>query len=228
MEDTAELANLTRQSQESLSRQLGDWLRETSKKGIIEDIEATESLLRYGIWENLQQKEETVSRKLEEARESLAQVADRMVDDDLEARDRALAELQQLLEQAGGLNEPWDEKKLQDFVEAGYRDWLDRLRIAEQFLPETGDMRRDLAAIRRNVERFRRDYRRENLVPRFDLVLDHLLNPLNQAAGQLLREIQRMKQERQFVLEDEGSVPERYRKRVSTYFETLAEAEACQ
>ena len=51
------------------------------------------------------------------------------------------------------------------------------------------------------------------------------MDPLVSAARQLDLEIQKKLKQREFVLTDDGGIPETYRKRVADYFQALSEAE---
>ena len=49
--------------------------------------------------------------------------------------------------------------------------------------------------------------------------------PLIAAANDLERDIEERKEEREFLLRDDDSVPDKYRKNVSSYFRSLSESE---
>ncbi|MDJ0841646.1 MAG: hypothetical protein QNK37_34380 [Acidobacteriota bacterium] len=336
MEDAAETANLARSGQELISRKLGDWLRQTSKKGVVEDIEETSNLLKNGVWEDLPEKEARIAEKLDEALEDLRGVAGEMVNDELEARTRALSHLEELekklsenakeglasgpgdrKEQRPGEGKedgeekgrgPGEEKseerqasnergeqpgekredrngrgeqpgerqamtserqqgeggrgetdangrnarqresipgygggsdrspqrrrmsqeellEMQRFAETDYKEWLDRLETAEQLLPARSPIRRDIAGIRREIEKMRRNYRREHLVPQWDLYIQAVARPLVETAEALSQDIEERKEERRFILRDDGGVPDQYRKNVSEYFRALSDSE---
>ena len=84
---------------------------------------------------------------------------------------------------------------------------------------------RDISGIRREIEKMRRNYRRENLVPQWDLYLQGVAQPLIQAAQALSQDIEERKKEREFILRDDGGIPDQYRKNVSEYFQTLSDSE---
>ena len=90
------LSDQLRANQELLSRKLGDWARQTSRAGVVEDMEDGMRWLDNGFWEALEDAEGQVKRKLDDAADSLEQLR-RFVpgeaDDDLE---RALAMLTEL------------------------------------------------------------------------------------------------------------------------------------
>ena len=50
MEEAAQLAQRTQESQELVSRKLGDWLRETSGEDIPGQMRETEPLVDYGVY----------------------------------------------------------------------------------------------------------------------------------------------------------------------------------
>lgn len=100
IEDAASLADTSAETQELMSRRLGDWLRETSREGIVEDIKTGERLVNYGIWDAALGNEERIELKLKLAREGLDEVARSMIADDLDGMQKALAELESLLGQS--------------------------------------------------------------------------------------------------------------------------------
>lgn len=114
---------------------------------------------------------------------------------------------------------------MRDFIDSGYQDWLEELRNAEALLPDSYEVRTELQRIREQIEAWRRVWRDRRLSPQFDLFLEYVASPLANAQAELQREIERRLHEREFVLTDEGQIPERYRKFVSEYFKELAEAE---
>jgi hypothetical protein len=125
---------------------------------------------------------------------------------------------------AGG-PEWWTPDNLRQFVQQDYQQYLERLRNAEALLPPNSPFREDIARIRENVEALRRDWRQRELAPQFDLFLEMVEMPLIETATQLQREIQRRLEEKEFILVDEGEVPERYRRQVAEYFKQLSESE---
>ena len=80
--------------------------------------------------------------------------------------------------------------------------------------------------IREDIEAIRRQYRDRQILPKRDLFLQKIARPLAETADRLQSEIERMLDEKEFVLVDEGDIPERYRERVATYFKNLSEAES--
>lgn len=104
MNDAGDLADRAAQTQELMARKLGDWLRETSRKGILEEIEESELLVQYGVWDSALEEERAIARKLDEAEEKLKRVAQHLVEDDLEGMQKALEHLDGILSprQTGG------------------------------------------------------------------------------------------------------------------------------
>jgi len=252
MNAAADTANLVRNSQELASRKLGDWLRQSSKKGVLEDIEETGKLLKNGVWEDLPQKEAAISRKLKEAADALDLIAGNTVDNDLAAREKALEKLQALEKKIGaeaskqmanrkagekggapsdseqsGSGEMSEKelKEMQRFAQQEYRDWIEGLEGAEQLLPGRSPVRDEISKVRRQVKKMRRDFRRDHLVPKFDMYLDEVAGPLVEVTEMLEKDIAVRKKEREFLLRDEGQIPDQYRKNVSEYFRALSESE---
>jgi len=311
MKDAADTANLARSSQELIARRLGDWVRETSKKGVIEDIDETSTLLENGVWESLAEKEAAIGDKLREAAEALERVSGDLVEDELEARERALGHLEDLESQideelirsrvAGGGREGDDDRpgageepseapaetiaragnpdpesergnreqadengrptgtrqsergrpagerggqpsmtggsgrsrpmssdelmEMERFAEQDAREWIDRLETAEQLLPGESPIRERVGDIRREVEKMRRQFRRDNLIPRYDLYVDMVAVPLLEVTDALQRDIEARKDDRKILLRDDGDVPDQYRDDVSEYFRALSDSE---
>lgn len=121
---------------------------------------------------------------------------------------------------------PWSPDVLRNFADQDYRDWLERIRDARALLPENSELRQELQRIEERIEEIRGTWRRRELAPRFELVLDDILKPLGETAASLDRTIQKELNAREFVLADEGAVPPRYRKQVADYFKALSDAEA--
>lgn len=320
MQDAAETANMARGSQELVSRELGDWVRRTSKEGIIEEIDEVQELLKIGVWDELPEKEAQIGRKLDQAAEELAELAGNMVSDELEAREKALGQLNELEDKLsdqvrdqiarggsnredgeqrgqgreqreaqegeqgqgmamnpdqppntgeqgeqrtdqngrpmpgeqesqqagndpgqgdapenrggrGGQAPPMSNSELQEmqrFAQDEYREWQERLETVEQLLPTRSPIRGRVEDVRREVEKMRREYRRENLVPRFDIFIENVATPLVQIRNQLQADIEERKEERNFLLRDDGAVPDQYRKNVAEYFRALSESEGGQ
>lgn len=347
MDTASELAERGQQTQELMSRKLGDWLRETSGKGILEDIEETQDLVRYEIWESALEEEAAIGEKIRDAKERLAEVASAATKDDLEGMQKALGQLDELMEgesmqaaravegdqpgvpgeeaeqgaegqmgqqgeegeqgqegeegqqgqmaqagqegdqpgeqgqegqqgqqgqqgqegqegqegqqgdgsgegqgreqsaqqqgsqnngsRQGGNQNGGDQLSggsidgtggtMENFANSESRQWLEQLRNAEALLSEDSPVRRYVGEIRENVERIRSDWRNRKKPPQFELFLDVAARPLMDATEQLQREIQKELNANEFILVDDGDIPERYKGRVAQYFKDLSEAE---
>ena len=316
MNDASELAERSRQTQELMSRKLGDWMRETSREGILEDIEESEPLVEYGIWDSAAREEEKIARKFDAAAERLRAVAESLVQDDLEGMQKALERMDRLLDReevagrtredaegdrqagaregpedeegaeaggsreeqdgetpgegedaesrvaraqegggqgssegeqsaesrgdsqgssradgtrAGGLRNGFDARRaMRDFADRGYQDWLRDLRDAETLLPAGTQFRTEVTRIRERIEMFRRDWRARALAPQYDLFLEVVARPLEEAAARLQREIEKSLSKKEFLLVDEGDIPDRYKERVANYFKRLSDAEGAR
>lgn len=392
MNEASDLAERSKESQELMAKKLGDWLRETSREGILEDMEESGKFVKFGVWDNAAEEETNIAEKLDEAAKNLREVSGHLVEDELEAMQMALENLDRLIPQGGregqqtaqgtpGENESglsmempeggepgeegqgnagrpsedgepgqapgeepgqqarggqpgeegqqgqsaqegqegeqgqgqqpgqgqgqgqsqqpgqqgqqgqgqgqgdsnspgqqgqqaspgqgqgqqnpqggspqggntggqpqgststgnnpfapftgatstsqsWNDFDLEQFAEQDYREWLERLRDAEALLPEGSDYRNDITRLREQVEALRRRYRDREILPQYDLFLETIARPLAESADRLQSEIERMLDEKEFVLVDEGDIPERYRERVANYFKNLSEAES--
>ena len=352
MGEASELAERSQASQELMSRKLGDWLRETSKDGIVEEMEESKPLVNFGAWDTAVEAEQRVGRKLDSAAEKLDEVAGLIVEDDLEGMQKALQALDELHQETqvgreqvarnenadgepdeqgaakpgeegeqpapqpggepseqptgqpgeqpsesaagqpgaqdgqqpsessqdsstpgqspspssqdgegtkpgesqssqpqdgsqgpGGRNPQspssqsgmnsgggsrWTAGNMDEFIGGEAQQWLEQLRTAESLLPQDSPFRRDVAGVREEIEGMRRMWRDRALAPKYDLFLNMVERPLAETAGELQREIQRQMNEKEFVLVDDGDIPERYKDRVAGYFKGLAEAEGAQ
>ena len=123
MNHAADLASRTRESQALLSRKLNDWLRDTGKSGILEDIEkeGDEPFIRYGIWDSAITLEESVLDRLVRASEQLEGISGNIVDGDLDSLQRALAHLDELLDPRQALPESSESRAADTDAEGGER-----------------------------------------------------------------------------------------------------------
>lgn len=226
LEDAAQVSSETRTSQELLSRKLGDWLRETSKQGILEEVEETQQMARYGIWNDLSDKEAGLKEKLAQAATEFQAVSDSLVSNDQDAREKAFNELEELLKRPESRSP--SEEAMDQFVNKDYREWLDGLENAASWMGSSGQPMKELEQSRREVENFRREFRQNGKTPESEAFRDSVITPLTRTAAQLKREIEAFRKEREFVLRDDGSIPDQYRKTVSEYFQQLSESEGKQ
>lgn len=96
MERGSDLAERAAETQELASRKLGDWLRETSKEGILESMEEGRPLVEHGFWEAAVRQEEDALEKMRRAAGELDKVAEALVEDELDGMRKALAQLREL------------------------------------------------------------------------------------------------------------------------------------
>lgn len=227
MEDAAAVSNMTRGDQTQLSRKLGDWLRRTSRQGIGEEMEEATDMARFGVWDGLEEKEKQVAQELDQAASELDKLAHQMAGDELETRRQALAELQELQKMSPGTKSgrmTAGQEQMEKLASEEYRDWQEHLRNAEALLGESQHSGQ-LLRMRRAIEKMRRSYKNDNLIPKYELFEKTVLKPLNQTVSRLEKEVKAIGDEREFVLADDGSVPETYRRGVAEYFELLSATE---
>lgn len=95
-----EIAERSRLSQRLLSQKLGDWMRETSGRGIYEDIlnEWQMPLIQYGIWDRAIQRERQLLDKLTQSAEKFQEAEETLIASDLDGMRRALDTLENLVE----------------------------------------------------------------------------------------------------------------------------------
>jgi hypothetical protein len=120
------------------------------------------------------------------------------------------------------------EADLGQFMQEGYRDWLDNLRNAEGLLNDNEQFRDDVMRIREDLEEMRREFRDEHSLPKYDLFLEKIAMPLAETTAELQREINEMLKDQEVYIADEGNVPYRYEQYVADYFKQLSEAETVQ
>lgn len=223
MNEAGDLAEKAEATQGLAARALNDWLRETSREGIYEDIERGGDLVRDGLWQAAERHERGILEKLEQARDGLADVAESLVANDREGMRRALDRLESLA--PAGTDPLADSGTLDDFLNGDYREWSDEIRSTESLLREGSDIRRRLGGVREDIDGIRRRYRRDGTRPRFDLVYDQVVKPLQLAAEDLRDQLAREAGEFTVGIERLEAVPERYRKQVADYFRSLSESE---
>jgi hypothetical protein len=95
-DEANDLSQKAAQSQELMSRKLGEWIRDTGGRGIQEAIEQSEPLIRFGVWNAALAQEESVREQLAQAAENLDDVARFGIDSELEALQMALERLRSL------------------------------------------------------------------------------------------------------------------------------------
>ncbi len=114
---------------------------------------------------------------------------------------------------------------MDNFIQYGYREWLEQLRNAESLLPVDSDYRAQIGRVREQIENMRRQYLDRDMTPKFDFFVDAVQEPLAETADQLQRDIQKLLDEQEFIMADEGDIPERFKVWVADYFTSLAESE---
>lgn len=225
MADASALAEKSAASQGLMSQKLNDWLRETSREGIFEEMREGERFVWLGAWDASEKRERAVADKLDRAADKLDAVAQFLVRDDLEALARAKERLEDVMppsdERFG-----WGPRTREDrrrFAEGGFRDWMDRVREAESLLPEDLDIRQRLTGIREDLAGMGRAYHRDGVLPQYDLIFDRAIKPLTLSVEELSDLIRERKAD--FSTGKPDEIPEQYRARVAEYFKALTEAD---
>ena len=86
--------------------------------------------------------------------------------------------------------------------------------------------RRDLAQLHEQIENMRRQWRNDNnMLPKYDLFIEVVQRPMAATAEAIQLEIQKRLNEEEFILVDEGDIPERFKEWVTDYFKDLSESE---
>ena len=224
MDEASDLAEKSNKSQTLMSQNLGDWLRQTSREGIYEEMVDGERFLQDGLWASASEHEKGVQEKLDAAAKRLNAVAGDLIRDDLEAMERALARVRGLANEAE--NAPQDAEGMRDFAAGGFREWMDDVREAQALLPEGNESGQQLGRIRDGLAGIGRDYQRAAAVPQYDLVFDEVIKPLLLVAEALDRSVRAQKDAYGFSAESVDAVPEAYRNQVAEYFKALSEMDA--
>ena len=236
MNRAGELAEKATASQSLMARKLGDWLRHTSRQLSYGDLLKGGQYTRYGLFDEAVELEEELGARLATAAAGLDSVAAHLVEDDLDAREKALEQLRGIMENGDARNAetppadsaavygwgPRTPDALRRFAEGGYRDWMEALRSAESLLPEDSGARTGLAGIRGEIGGLVRRYEREGRLPRYDLIFDTAVKPLTLAAAELEGEIRRLRGDQDQPAAYRDEIPARYREHVAEYFEKLS------
>lgn len=74
LEGAGGLSDQLRENQELLSRKLGDWVRRTSRTGVVEDMEEGLPLVEYGMWDAAGRQEGQVKTKIDDAARTLGEL----------------------------------------------------------------------------------------------------------------------------------------------------------
>ena len=225
MADASALAEKSAASQGLMSQKLNDWLRETSREGIFEEMQEGERFVWLGAWDASAERERAVADKLDRAAEKLDAVAQFLVRDDLEALERAKERLEDAMppsDERFGWG-PRTEEDRRRFAEGGFRDWMDRVREAESLLPEDLSIRQRLTGIREDLAGMGRAYHRDGVLPQYDLIFDRAIKPLTLSVEELSDLIRERKAD--FSVGKPDEIPEQYRARVAEYFKALTESD---
>jgi hypothetical protein len=221
MDEASDLAEKSDQSQGLMSQKLGDWLRETSREGIYEDMVSGDRLVQGRRWASVKTHETGVKEKLDTAAERLGAVAGDLVGDDLDAMARASARIRSLAEEASRTS--GDAADMRELATGGFRRWMDGVREAQALLPGGGNTDQQLARIRDGLAGIGRDYQRAAALPQYEMVYDEVIKPLNLVAEELDRAVRARREAFGFSAENADAVPEPYRDHVARYFKALAE-----
>ena len=216
MDDAGDLAEKAGQSQGLMAQKLGDWLRETSREGVYEAMQAGQGLVRRGQWERAAEHAQGVGARLDSAAARLVGVADHLVRDDLEAMGQALQRVERVLA---------DGERMDRSGSDSYRNWGDDLREAEALLPGNSETGRRLAGVREGLWGIGQRAQRDAAPPQYDVVYDAAIKPLKLAAQALREAIRARRDAYGFAADQADAVPESYRSNVATYFKALAEME---
>lgn len=225
MADASALAEKSAASQGLMSQKLNDWLRETSREGIFEEMREGERFVWLGAWDASAERERAVADKLDRAAEKLDAVAQFLVRDDLEALVRAKERLEDAMppsDERFGWG-PRTEEDRRRFAEGGFRDWMDRVREAESLLPEDLSIHQRLTGIREDLAGMGRAYHRDGALPQYDLIFDRAIKPLTLSVEELSELIRERKAD--FSVGKPDEIPEQYRARVAEYFKALTESD---
>jgi hypothetical protein len=102
----------------------------------------------------------------------------------------------------------------------GFVDWSDRLRNVEEML-DAPDLRREVAEIREAAKAMRSEFKRNETIPKWDLVKMQISKPLAELRSRLNDELARRESRESLVPIDRDPVPVKYSDRVRRYYEEL-------
>lgn len=106
LESAGDLSDRLRKEQTFLSRELGDWVRSTSRTGVVEDMMEAPQYAEYGLWDAAGMADAKVRQKLDDAKAGLEGLAERWNEDPAAGMEQALERLAALDESLNGLNGP--------------------------------------------------------------------------------------------------------------------------
>lgn len=127
LDKASDLAQRSSESQPLTSRKLNDWLRQTSQKEIVEDINQEKDipLIQYGIWNRAVELEEQVMDKLSQASDELDRVAETLISNDMEGMQLALNSIRETLDSMnpdGSQNQSEQDSQNQNSQQQGQQD----------------------------------------------------------------------------------------------------------
>ncbi len=102
----------------------------------------------------------------------------------------------------------------------GFVDWSDRLRNVEEML-DAPELRREVADIREAAKVMRSEFKRNETVPKWDIVKTQISKPLAELRNRLNDELARRESRESLVPIDRDPVPVKYSDRVRRYYEEL-------
>jgi hypothetical protein len=102
----------------------------------------------------------------------------------------------------------------------GFVDWSDRLRNVEEML-DAPQLRREVADIREAAKAMRSEFKRNETIPKWDLVKMQISKPLAELRSRLNDELARRESRESLVPIDRDPVPVKYSDRVRRYYEEL-------
>ena len=102
----------------------------------------------------------------------------------------------------------------------GFVDWSDRLRNVEEML-DAAELRREVADIREAAKVMRSEFKRNETMPKWDIVKMQISKPLAELRNRLNDELARRESRESLVPIDRDPVPVKYSDRVQRYYEEL-------
>jgi len=116
-------------------------------------------------------------------------------------------------------NSPGNESPL---TGRGFNDWAERLRTVEELVDQP-DIRQRLSQAREEAERIRAEFRRHGSEPKWGVVNDGIIAPLNDARTWVAQELARYEDPNALQPIDRDPVPRAYQESVRKYYESLGE-----
>ena len=102
----------------------------------------------------------------------------------------------------------------------GFVDWSDRLRNVEEML-DAPELRREVADIREAAKVMRSEFKRNETLPKWDIVKMQIGKPLAELRDRIGQELARRESKEALVPIDRDPVPVKYSDRVRKYYEEL-------